>query len=101
MERERRSSSEETSGTLEVQVGVRDVTSPIAVLGITDFGNNWEERARDRISRAERHQFWQVDQLFHFRGDLRVRGPIESSKWYLLEREEARDQTFHWDSGRR
>ena len=37
-------------GDLEVQVGVRDVTSPIAVLGITDFGNNWEERARDRIS---------------------------------------------------
>ena len=27
-------------GDLEVQVGVRDVTSPIAVLGITDFGNN-------------------------------------------------------------
>ena len=37
-------------GDLEVQVGVRDETSPIAVLGITDFGNNWEERARDRIS---------------------------------------------------
>ena len=31
---------------------------------------------------AERHQFWQVNQLFHFRGDLRVRGPIGSSKWY-------------------
>ena len=26
------------------------MTSPIAVLGITDFGSNWEERARDRIS---------------------------------------------------
>ena len=25
----------------EVQMGVGDVTSPIAVLGITDFGNNW------------------------------------------------------------
>ena len=25
-------------GDLEVQMGVRDVTSPIAVLGITDFG---------------------------------------------------------------
>ena len=67
-------------GDLEVQVGVRDVTSPIAVLGITDFGNNWEERARDRIS-GQRHQFWQVNPLFHFRGDLRVRGPIGSSKW--------------------
>ena len=35
---------------LEVQMGVGDVTSPIAVLGITDFGNDWGERARDRIS---------------------------------------------------
>ena len=26
------------------------MTSPIAVLGITDFGNNWGERAWDRIS---------------------------------------------------
>ena len=37
-------------GDLEVQMGVRDVTSPIAVLRITDFGNNWGERAWDRIS---------------------------------------------------
>ena len=37
-------------GDLEVQMGVGDVTSPIAVLGITDFGNNWGERAWDRIS---------------------------------------------------
>ena len=37
-------------GDLEVQMGVRDVTSPIAVLGITDFGNNWGERTWDRIS---------------------------------------------------
>ena len=36
-------------GDLEVQKGVRDMTSPIAVLGITDFGNNWGERAWDRI----------------------------------------------------
>ena len=26
------------------------MTSPIAVLAITDFGTNWEERAWDRIS---------------------------------------------------
>ena len=69
-------------GDLEVQVGVRDVTSPIAVLGKKDFGNNWEERAWDRISGQRGTQFWQVNQLFHFRGDLRVRGPIGSSKWY-------------------
>ena len=49
MERERRSSSEDF-GDLEVQMGEGDVTSPIAVLGIMDFGNNWGERAWDRIS---------------------------------------------------
>ena len=37
-------------GDLEVQMGVGDVTSPIVVLGITNFGNNWGERAWDRIS---------------------------------------------------
>ena len=36
-------------GDLEVQMGVGDVTSPIAVLGITDFANNWGERAWNRI----------------------------------------------------
>ena len=37
-------------GDLKVQKGVRDVTSPIAVLGIADFGKNWGERAWDSIS---------------------------------------------------
>ena len=36
-------------GDLEVQMEVGDVTSPIAVLGITDFGNDWGEKAWDRI----------------------------------------------------
>ena len=49
MERERRS-LQRNFGDLEVQMGVRDVTSPIAVLAITDFGTNWGERAWDRIS---------------------------------------------------
>ena len=49
MERERRSLQKDF-GDLEVQMGVRDVTSPIAVLAITDFGTNWGERAWDRIS---------------------------------------------------
>ena len=49
MERERRSLQRDFGG-LEVQMGVRDVTSPIAVLAITDFGTNWGERAWDRIS---------------------------------------------------
>ena len=35
---------------LEVQMGVGDVTSPIAVLGITDFGNDWGKRAWDCVS---------------------------------------------------
>ena len=67
---------------LEVQMGVEDVTSPIAVLGITDFGNNWGEEGMRSHQWAERHQFWQVNLLFHFRGDLHVRGPIGSSKCY-------------------
>ena len=31
-------------GDLEVQMGMGDMTSPVAVLGITDFGNNWVDR---------------------------------------------------------
>ena len=27
---------------------------------------------------AERHQLWQVSPLFHYRGDLRDRGPLEA-----------------------
>ena len=49
MERKRRSLQRDFED-LEVQMGVRDVTSPIAVLAITDFGTNWGERAWDRIS---------------------------------------------------
>ena len=41
-------------GDLKVQMGVGDVTSPIVVLGITDFGNNWGERAWDRIASVGR-----------------------------------------------
>ena len=37
-------------GDLEVQMGMGDVTSPIAVLRIMDFGNDCGERAWDRIS---------------------------------------------------
>ena len=32
-------------GDLEVQMGMGDVTSPVAVLGITGFVNNWGEKA--------------------------------------------------------
>ena len=51
------------------------------------IGNNglWQRPGGEGIGShqwAERHQFWQVNLLFHFLGDLRVQGPIESSKWY-------------------
>ena len=44
-------------GDLEVQMAVRDVTSPIVVLGITDFGNDCGEMAWDRISRQRGTSF--------------------------------------------
>ena len=47
-------------GDLEVQMGVGDVTSPIAVLGITDFGNNRGGEGMGLHQWEERHQFWQV-----------------------------------------
>ena len=37
-------------GDLVVQIGVGDVTSPIVVLKITNFGNDWGEREWDRVS---------------------------------------------------
>ena len=48
--RERRSFLRRDFGNLEVQMGVGDVTSPIVILGTTDFGNDWGERAWDRVS---------------------------------------------------
>ena len=75
------------------------MTSPIAVLAITDFGTNWGKGLGSH-QWAERHQFWQVNPLFHFWGDLRV-GDHWKLKLVLFEREEARDQTYQRDSGRR
>ena len=34
---------------LEVQMGVGNATSPIVLLGITNFGNDWRDRAWYRI----------------------------------------------------
>ena len=34
---------------------------------------------------AERHQLWQVNPLFHYRGDLRDREPIGSSRGVVGE----------------
>ena len=33
---------------------------------------------------AGRHQLWQVNPRFHYRGDQRDRGPITSLKWCCL-----------------
>ena len=37
-------------GDLVGKVEVEDVMSPIVVLEITDFGNDWREKAWDRVS---------------------------------------------------
>ena len=37
-------------GDLVVNIGVGGVTSPIVVLEIPDVGNDWGERAWDRVS---------------------------------------------------
>ena len=37
-------------GDLVVQIEVEDVTSPIVVMEITDFGNHWGKRAWDCVS---------------------------------------------------
>ena len=49
---------------------------------------------------AERHQFWQVNPLFHYQGDLRDREPIGSSKWFCW-RERRRDKRVDWESVRK
>ena len=50
------------------------------------IGNNklWQQLGGEGMGSrqwAERHQLWQVNPLFHYRGDLRDRGPIGSSRW--------------------
>ena len=87
-------------GDLEVQMGVRDATSPIAVLGTTDLGNNWGRGpgtapvGREALVPASKSAFSPP-------GRPACPGTHWKLKVVLLEREEARDQTFHRDSGRR
>ena len=77
MERERRSLQRDF-GDLEVQMGLRDVTSPIAVLAITDFGTNWGERAWDRISGQRGTSFGKYIRFF-ISGETCVSGdPLEA-----------------------
>ena len=97
MERERRSLQRDF-GDLEVQMGVRDVTSPIAVLAITDFGTNWG-KGLGIASVGREAPVLASNPLFHFSGDLRVRDPLEAQTGIVRE-EEARDQTYQRDSGR-
>ena len=51
-------------GDLEVQMGMEDVTSPVAVLRITDFGNNWGEMAWYRIRGQNGTSFGQYIRFF-------------------------------------
>ena len=87
-------------GDLEVQKGVRDVTSPIAVLGITDFGNNWG-RGLGIASEGREAPVLASKSAFSFPGRPACPGTHWKLKVVMLEMEEARDQTFHRDSGRR
>ena len=68
-------------GDLEVQMGVGDVTSPIAVLGIATLATTGG-RGHGFASVGREAPVWQVSPLFLYRGDLRDRGPIGSSRWY-------------------
>ena len=71
-----------------------------------NIGNNelWQQLGGEGVGShqwAERHQLWQLNPLFHYRGDLQGPGTHWKLKVVLLEREKARDQTFQRDSGRR
>ena len=62
------------------------------------IGNNrlWQRLGEEGMGLrqwAERHQLWQVNPLIHYRGDLRDRGPIGSSRWYCWR--ERRRRTKH------
>ena len=76
------------------------MTSPIAVLAITDFDTNWGERAWDRISGREAPVLASKS-AFSFLGRPACPGTHWKLKLVLFEREEARDQTYQRDSGRR
>ena len=99
MERERRSLQRDF-GNLEVQMGVRDVTSPIAVLAITDFGTNWG-KGLGIASVGREAPVLASKSAFSFLGRPACPGTHWKLKLVLLEREEARDQTYQRDSGRR
>ena len=85
MERERRSSSEETSGTWKFRWECEMRTSPIAVLGTTDLGNNWGERAQDRTS-GQRGTSIGKQIRFFTSGETRVSGdPLEAQSGIVGE----------------
>ena len=58
-------------------IGVGDVTSPIVVLKITDFGNDWG-RGHGIASVGREAPAWQVNPHFHYRGEQRDRDPLEA-----------------------
>ena len=66
-------------------MGLRDVTSPIAVLAITDFGTNWGERAWDRISGQRGTSFGKYIRFF-ISGETCVSGdPLEAQTGSVRE----------------
>ena len=85
---------------LEVQMGVGDVTSPIAVLGITALAITGG-RGLGIASVGREAPVLASKSAFSFPGRPACPGTHWKLKVVLLEREEARDQTFQRDSGRR
>ena len=76
------------------------MTSPIAVLGITDFGTNWG-KGLGIASVGREAPVLASKSAFSFLGRPACPETHWKLKLVLLEREEARDQTYQRDSGRR
>ena len=76
------------------------MTSPIAVLAITGFGTNWG-KGLGIASVGREAPVLASKSAFSFLGRPACPGTHWKLKLVLFEREEARDQTYQRDSGRR
>ena len=76
------------------------MTSPIAVLAITDFGTNWG-KGLGIASVGREAPVLASKSAFSFLGRPACPGTHWKLKLVLFEREKARDQTYQRDSGRR
>ena len=77
-------------GDMEVHIGVGDVTSPIVVLKITDFGNDWG-RGHGIAPVGREAPALASKSAFSLPGRPAWPGTQWKHKVVLLEREEARD----------